>query len=108
MKVSGGIEFYIKITQKEFVQLDTKKLGGIFHFMEESPKVDRQIPFTFERSKRYTQEIIVKSMPNGYMGNAEKIKLTIDDSHYQRLKETSKTMDRFDDIGKVYIDVAEK
>jgi hypothetical protein len=110
MKASGNIEFWVKIDDEELKKLEIDSLDGTLRFFEDHhEKIKRDIPLKIKRNMKYTGEIRVDSTPtNKYMGYADQIIVTVDDSHYQELKDQGSTMDRYASVGKVFIDVVKQ
>lgn len=110
MKASGNIEFWVKIDDTELKKLETGSIEGILKFFEDhQEKIRRDIPLLITRNRLYTEQILVDSKPSDkYIGYSDQIIVTLDNLHYQNLKDTGSTMDRYASVGKVFIDVEKK
>ena len=99
---SKGVEFAIQLTREDINTLESQVLKGFFNHAEDD-RLNREIPFFLIYSHQDQDQMLIRGLPRGYLGSADKIFITLFDYHYTGLKETGYCGDRISSAIKVII-----
>jgi hypothetical protein len=102
---SAELEITLELSEQECTQLGIgEKLNGILRFMSRNSLRDKSIPVVLQYTKGKREQIRVQSDPgNVYVGNSDRITISIQDYLYAQLNTQGYCGDRFGIGGKVDI-----